>query len=101
MAQEDNKQKPGFPIRGNDDKGSKKPPRFSIYWVYALIAVILLGYQFFNPFNTVDSGSVSPLAFKDTMLAKGDVEKIDLVKNKEIVRIYIYSDSLKKTLLPG
>jgi cell division protease FtsH len=30
------------------------------------------------------------------MLARGDVEKIDLVKNKEIVRIYIYSDSLKK-----
>ncbi|MEP6844863.1 MAG: ATP-dependent zinc metalloprotease FtsH [Panacibacter sp.] len=95
MAQEDNKPKPGFPNRGNDDRGSKKPPRFSIYWVYALIAVILLGYQFLH-FNNVDSAAISPLEFKDEMLAKGDVEKIDLVKNKEVVRIYIYKDSLKK-----
>lgn len=95
MAQEDNKQKPGFPNRGNDERGSKKPPRFSIYWVYALIAVILLGYQFLNV-TSADSANITPQEFKSEMLAKGDVEKIDLVKNKELVRVYIYKDSLKK-----
>jgi cell division protease FtsH len=96
MAQEDNKQKPGFPTRGNDDRGPKKNPRFSIYWVYALIAIILLGYQFLNPFNTPDSGSISPQEFKDTMLAKGDVKQLDLIKNKEVVRVYIKQESFTK-----
>lgn len=95
MAQEDNKQKPGFPNRGNDGGGSKKTPRFSIYWVYALIAVILIGYQVMQ-LGSVDSGSITPQDFKNEMLAKGDVEKIDLVKNKELVRVYIYKDSLRK-----
>lgn len=96
MAQEDNKQKSGFPPRSNDDRGSKKNPRFSIYWVYALIAVILLGYQFLNPFSSQDSGVVSPQAFKDTMLAKGDVKQLDLIKNKELVRVYIKPESINK-----
>ncbi|CAN5837609.1 ATP-dependent zinc metalloprotease FtsH [soil metagenome] len=95
MAQEDNKQKPGFPNRGSDGGGSKKPPRFSIYWIYALIAVILIGYQVMQ-LGSVDSGSITPQDFKNEMLAKGDVEKIDLIKNKELVRVYIYKDSLKK-----
>ncbi|CAN5244626.1 ATP-dependent zinc metalloprotease FtsH [soil metagenome] len=96
MAQEDNKQKPAFPPRNNDERGgSKKPPRFSIYWVYALIAVILLGYQFFMS-KSNDSSNISPQVFKDEMLAKGDVEKLDFVNNKKVVRIYIKKESLTK-----
>ena len=95
MAQEDNKQKPLFSGRGSDDRGSKKPPRFSIYWVYALIAVILLGYQLLQS-NSTSSADISLQAFKDSMLAQNDVKKIDLVKNKEIVRVYIKQESLSK-----
>jgi AFG3 family protein len=96
MAQEDNKQKPGFPTRGNDDRGPKKNPRFSIYWVYALIAIILIGYQLIPGFNSPDSGSISPQEFKDTMLAQGDVKQLDFIKNKEVVRVYIKQESFSK-----
>ena len=34
--------------------------------------------------------------FKQFMLAKGDVEKLDLIKNKDRVRVYINPDSLSK-----
>src|SRR5438874_501737 len=95
MAQDDNKIKPDFSNRGNEDRGSKKPPRFSIYWVYALIAIILIGYQFMH-FNSDDSATISFQEFQQNMLAQGDVAKLDLIKNKELVRVFIIEDSLKK-----
>src|SRR3954468_1659504 len=95
MAQDDNKIRPELPGRSGDDKGSKKPPRFSIYWVYALIAVILIGYQFMH-FSSDDSAVISFQEFQQNMLDQGDVAKLDLIKNKELVRVYIIEDSLKK-----
>ena len=100
MAQDDNKIKPELPGRSSDDRNSKKPPRFSIYWIYALIAVILIGYQFML-FNGPDSPSPSLQEFQRDMLAQGDVEKLELVKNKEVVRVYIKDDSLKKSFYQG
>ena len=94
MAQEDNKPKPDLTNRNNDDKSGKKTPRFSIYWIYGLIAVILIGYQLLN-YGTADSRSISALEFQQNMLDKGDVLKLDLVINKQTVRIYIINDSLK------
>jgi cell division protease FtsH len=95
MAQDDNKIKPDFSNRGSEDRNSKKPPRFSIYWVYALIAVILIGYQFMH-FSSDDSATISFQEFQQNMLAEADVAKLDLVKNKELVKVYIIEDSLKK-----
>src|SRR5215831_7741210 len=100
MAQDNNKIKPELPGRSGDDRNSKKPPRFSIYWIYALIAVILIGYQFMH-FNGVDSTSTSLQEFQKDMLEQGDVEKLELVKNKEIVRVYIKDDSLRKPFYQG
>src|SRR5690349_3571392 len=98
MAQDDKKLKkefrniPGVP--GGDDKSPKRGPKFSIYWIYAIIAIVLIGANFFhlNP----DAVKTSDLEFRREMLAKGDVEKLDLVKNKELVRVYIKADSLRK-----
>ncbi|HRH47993.1 MAG TPA: ATP-dependent zinc metalloprotease FtsH [Panacibacter sp.] len=95
MAQEDNKIKPEITNRSGDDKGSKKPPRFSIYWIYGLIAIILIGYQFLNLGNA-DSRTITSQEFQQNMLAKGDVRKLDLIMNKLAVRVYIYKDSLSK-----
>jgi cell division protease FtsH len=81
---------------GNQDKGegSRKGPKFSIYWIYAIIAAVLLSAQFmkFAP----DLTKTTEQEFKQNMLAKGDVEKLDLVKNKDRVRVYINPDSLSK-----
>ena len=80
----------------NQDKGegSRKGPKFSIYWIYAIIAAVLLSAQFmkFAP----DLTKTTEQEFKQNMLAKGDVEKLDLIKNKDRVRVYINPDSLSK-----
>ncbi|WP_207495184.1 ATP-dependent zinc metalloprotease FtsH [Aridibaculum aurantiacum] len=97
MAQDDKKPRdirniPGIP--SGDDKPSRKGPKFSIYWIYAIIAVVLIGAQFFN--MTPDAVRTTELEFRQQMLAKGDVEKLDLVKNKELVRVYVKKEALSK-----
>lgn len=100
MAQDDKNIKPTLPEKGGDDKNLRKGPRFNIYWIYALIAVALIGYQAFSH-NSADSTLITEQDFFQHMLLPGDVSKVDLVDNKKTVRIYIYSDSLKKEFYNG
>ncbi len=74
--------------------GQKKGPKFTIYWIYAIIAIILLSMQFMR--MSPDLALTSQQEFIDLMLIPGDVQKIDIVKNKEKVRVYIKSDRLSK-----
>jgi cell division protease FtsH len=69
-------------------------PKFNIYWIYGLIAISLLSARFFQ--TAPDIMTTSELEFKQVMLTGGDVEKIDLVQNKELVRVYIKPDSIDK-----
>ncbi len=85
---------PRFRPRGDDD-GSKKGPKFSIYWFWGIILAVLIGFNIFGSFSA-DPHSVDELTFRKEMLAKGDVEKIELVSNKQLVRVYIKKDSLNK-----
>ena len=91
MLQENKNNKLGNPEKGD---GSRKGPKFNIYWIYAIIAAVLLSANFlkFAP----DLTKTTEQEFKQNMLAKGDVDKLDLVKNKDRVRVYINPDSLSK-----
>ena len=99
MAQEEKKTKkefrgiPGIPS-GSDDKPQKKGPKFSIYWIYAIIAIVLISANLIN--MSPDAQKTTELDFRKNMLAAGDVEKLDLIKNKELVRVFIKADSLFK-----
>ena len=72
----------------------RKGPKFSIYWIYAIIAIILLFAQFSH--FTPDAMLTYEQEFKQNMLVKGDVERLDFVKNKDKVRVYLKPDSLYK-----
>jgi cell division protease FtsH len=93
MPQDERNQRFNFQDNKGGD-GQRKTPRFNIYWIYGLIALTLLGAQFmrFSP----DLVRVSEQEFKQQMLVAGDVEKLDLVKNKDLVRIYVKPDALGK-----
>jgi AFG3 family protein len=104
MPQEDLKQNdknsfPRFRPRGDDD-GSRKGPKFSIYWIWGIIAAVLIGFNLFGSLSP-DSRQIEEYNFRKDMLAKGDVEKIDLISNKQIVRVYIKKDSLSKPYYEG
>ncbi|MGI8951940.1 MAG: ATP-dependent zinc metalloprotease FtsH [Chitinophagaceae bacterium] len=95
MAKEDQKNKPNLIDRSGEDKSPKKGPRFNIYWIYGLIAAVLIGYQFLK-INSPDITQTTEQEFTQHMLLQGDVERIDDITNKTLVRIYIFKDSLYK-----
>ncbi|MBS1603641.1 MAG: AAA family ATPase, partial [Bacteroidetes bacterium] len=97
LKQNDKNNFPRFRPRGDDDNGQRKGPKFSIYWIWGIIAAVLIGFNLFGSFSpdahVIENGD---LEFRKNMLATGDVEKIDLISNKNLVRVYIKKDSLTK-----
>ena len=85
----DNKKKKGSPLGDGP-----KLPKFNLYWIYGLIAISLLSARFFQ--MAPEIRPTTEQEFKQVMLSNGDVERIDLVQNKELVRVYIKSDSIGK-----
>ena len=77
-----------------DDNSPRKGPRFSIYWVYAIIFAVLIGFQLFSPFSS-STAKTTPNEFKE-MVLKGDVEKYTIISNRNIVRVYLKSSSIDK-----
>jgi cell division protease FtsH len=78
---------------GGEEGGQRRMPRFNIYWVYALVAIFLLGYQLLRGV-TPDASVTNELTFKTEMLGRNHVEKIEPIKNKDVVRVYLKKDSL-------
>lgn len=99
MAQDDSRQNDrSFPrLRPKDDGNTpRKNPKFNIYWIWAIIFAVLVGFQFFGSFTPDAKPLDSELEFRTKMLEQGDVAKLVLVTNKNLVRVYIKKDSLQK-----
>src|SRR5262245_43387397 len=104
MAQDEYKQDqqnsrlPGYNrSNGGEEKTPKRGPRFSIYWIYAIVALFLIGYQVMRGV-TPDVKEITELKFRQEMLGNNDVDKVEPVMNKKIVRVYIKKESLKKDI---
>lgn len=71
------------PNSNNNKPGSPKKPRFgfNLYWIYAIIAIVLIGIQLFSTF-----GGGTEKIKDDTQLTeyirKGEIQKIVLINNK-------------------
>src|SRR5258708_25795770 len=96
LKQNDKNSFPRFRPRGDDDNGQRKGPKFSIYWIWGIIAAVLIGFNLFGTF-TPDAHPVDELDFRKTMLAGGGVEKIDIISHKKLVRGDVKKDSLNKS----
>ncbi len=84
-----------FKKKEGNEGGSPKGPSFSFYWIYVIAAVLLIGYQVMRGVSP-DAKNINELEFKQKMLSQNDVAKLEPVKNKDIVRVYIIRDSLDK-----
>ncbi|MDD4553790.1 MAG: ATP-dependent zinc metalloprotease FtsH [Bacteroidales bacterium] len=67
-----------------------KKPKFSFYWIYAILGIIFITFQVMNYNSSVKEISWSKL---EEFLMKQDVEKIVIV-NKEKAEIYIKKDKI-------
>ena len=103
MSQESNNRNENRPPRfgsrppgsGNDpNQPPKKGPKFSIYWIYAIIFAVLIGFNFFNPLSP-NTAKTNNLAFKGLIMA-GDISKYEIVDNKKTVKIYLTAAGYEK-----
>ncbi len=67
--------------------------KFNFYWIYGIIFVLLLGYQFFNS-SEMTSNKLTQNEFK-SILNDNDIEKIVIV-NSDIAQLTIKSEALNK-----
>ena len=95
MAQEEKKNRFNLFDPGGDGKSPKKVPKFSIYWIYAIIAIAIIGYSVISR-ETGETTETNEQDFKQHMLLPHDVEHLDLIRNKQLVRVTIFKDSLHK-----
>lgn len=84
------------PGMGGEDpnQAPRKGPRFSIYWIYAIIFAILIGFSWFGPFSR-NMAKINELDFK-SMIASGDVAKYTIVDNKKKVKIFLTKSGLAR-----
>ena len=101
----DKNSSPRFENRPSGDDPNQPPrkgPKFSVYWIYAIIFAVLIGFQLFGgPFST-NTASIDQEYFQQILKA-GDVEKYVVISNRNLVKIHLkkaslpkYSDKLEK-----
>jgi AFG3 family protein len=96
MSQEQPNKNDKFPrFQPNRDDNSKKGgPKFSSYWIWAVLLATVLGFSIYGPFAK-KTQTISVGEFKN-MLLKHHVEKYVEIPNKNLVRVSIKKDSLKE-----
>src|SRR6187431_162471 len=97
MSQDQFNKNEKFPrFQPNRDENKKGGPKFSNYWVWAILLATVIGFSIFSPFGK-RTQPITVGEFKD-MLRKHHVEKYTEVTNKNIVRVSIKKDSLREYL---
>jgi AFG3 family protein len=90
MAQNNSNQK--FPnMNSLGGKANKKGPKFSLNWIWAILAVLILGYQFFVGASPRISKMDSNQFF--TALTNGEIKDYKIVKNAAQLRVTIKSSA--------
>jgi cell division protease FtsH len=80
------------PKKNTSNNKNIKTPKFNFYWVYGIIFVLFIAYQFFNA-NT-SSKKISQNEFRE-ILEEGDIDKI-LIINNDIANIFLKSEAISK-----
>lgn len=70
-----------------------KTPKFSGYWIYLILALVIIGLNFFN--LKTDPVRTTWQEVKTKMLEKGDIEKFILIRNKGQVDVYMKPDKIE------
>src|SRR5690606_2298331 len=70
---------------GNNNKDLK--PKFSPYWIYAMIIIAFLGINYFSSGGWAEPAKTTPAEFQE-FLKNGDIERVVIV-NKNKARVFL------------
>ena len=80
-----------------DNNTPKKGPRFSFYWVYAIIFAVLIGFQLFGGSFSPAATSISQTDF-ETMLRRAEVAEYTIISNRNQVKVNLHKSVSDSTL---
>ena len=80
-----------------DNNTPKKGPRFSFYWVYAIIFAVLIGFQLFGGSFSPAATSISQTDF-ETMLRRAGVAEYTIISNRNQVKVNLHKSVSSSTL---
>ena len=83
----------------NGPPGDKKTPennknKFNIYWIYALVFMGMMFFYFMRQVS--NSGVETDFKTFQQMFVSGDIKGMQVIRNKDIVRVSLDKDSLVK-----
>ncbi len=78
-----------------ENKANSKKPRFSSYWVYAIILLLIIGMNFFTGGVWQSPPSTTPSELQE-YLRNGDVEKVVIIKNASKAKVFLTKEALTK-----
>ena len=78
-----------------DNNKDTKKPKFNSWWIYGLIAVLLIGFQYFNSENFSSTEKTTTSALQG-FLRNGDVEKILIITNTNQAKVFLTPEALEK-----
>ncbi|RYF81422.1 MAG: AAA family ATPase, partial [Chitinophagaceae bacterium] len=81
---------------GEGDNSPKKGPRFSFYWVYAIIFAVLIGFQLFGNSFSPSAATISQNDFEG-MIRRGEVQEYTIISNRNLVKVNLNKGALSDT----
>ena len=73
----------------------QKKPKFSSWWIYGLIAILLIGYQFLGSGNFATTKKTTTSELQE-YLRNGDIEKILIITNTDQAKVFLSDEALSK-----
>ncbi|MCM4164133.1 MULTISPECIES: ATP-dependent zinc metalloprotease FtsH [unclassified Arenibacter] len=78
-----------------ENNSGPKKPKFNTWWIYGVIAILLIGFQFFGSGNFANTKKASTSELQE-YLRNGDIRKILVITNTRQAKIFLTEEALKK-----
>ncbi len=78
-----------------DNNSGPKKPKFNSWWIYGIIAVLLIGFQFFSGDSFAPTEKTTTSELQD-YLQNGDIEKILIITNTNQAKVFLTAEALTK-----
>ncbi|MBT8234732.1 MAG: ATP-dependent zinc metalloprotease FtsH [Bacteroidia bacterium] len=78
-----------------ENKTPQERPRFNAWWIYGLIAILIIGFQFLGS-DSISATKKTPTSELQEYLRNGDITKILIITNTNQAKVFLSDEALAK-----
>ncbi len=78
-----------------ENKTPQKKPRFNAWWIYGLIAILIIGFQFLGS-DSISATKKTTTSELQEYLRNGDITKILIITNTNQAKVFLSNEALAK-----